>query len=200
MDSSAGAPESMEDLLARHRKENKDLQHKITSLKKQSSGDKKKKKELTDQIAKMEEDIKARHAKEKAECEARGKEAASAADAGNGAEETTNGDASAAADKLASLELDSDNDDAQAGTTGGSPAKKRNRQKERKERKQAQMEEERRKAAEEAKQIPDYKKLEDEAIRRIVEREGLALKEIAADGHWCVSSSTVHGLKLDFMD
>lgn len=52
-------------LLKRHRKEKKDLQGKVQNLKKTASkGDKKKKKEVTDEIARLEEQLKNRHDQE----------------------------------------------------------------------------------------------------------------------------------------
>lgn len=55
--------EDEESLLARHRKEKKDLQAKIQSLKK-AKVDKKKKKELQDEIVRLESDLEVRHAEE----------------------------------------------------------------------------------------------------------------------------------------
>jgi len=59
-----------EALAKRHRKEKKDLQGKVQNLKKTASkGDKKKKKEVTDEIARLEEELKSRHEKEVTELE-----------------------------------------------------------------------------------------------------------------------------------
>ncbi|XP_065092539.1 deubiquitinase OTUD6B [Ochlerotatus camptorhynchus] len=55
--------EDEETLLARHRKEKKDLQAKVQALKK-AKVDKKKKKEQQDEIARLEADLEARHADE----------------------------------------------------------------------------------------------------------------------------------------
>ncbi|KAK3739773.1 hypothetical protein RRG08_028212 [Elysia crispata] len=53
---------SMEDIVAKHRKEKKELQAQIQKLKHSvPKGDKKKKKEVTDQIAKLEAEQVARH-------------------------------------------------------------------------------------------------------------------------------------------
>lgn len=60
---SVAETEDEEQLLARHRKERKDLQSKIQSLKK-SKVDKKKKKELQDEIARLESELEVRHAEE----------------------------------------------------------------------------------------------------------------------------------------
>lgn len=57
--------ESESDVLSRHRKEKKDLQAKIQSLKKSASkGDKKKRKEVLEEISKLEIDIEKNHATE----------------------------------------------------------------------------------------------------------------------------------------
>ncbi|XP_055610723.1 deubiquitinase OTUD6B [Uranotaenia lowii] len=57
------ADKNEESLLARHRKEKKELQAKIQSLKK-AKVDKKKKKEQQDEIARLEADLESRHAEE----------------------------------------------------------------------------------------------------------------------------------------
>uniref|UniRef100_T1GLH2 OTU domain-containing protein n=1 Tax=Megaselia scalaris TaxID=36166 RepID=T1GLH2_MEGSC len=57
--------ESEEEILARHRKEKKDLQAKIQSLKKSATkGDKKKRKEVLEEIAKLEIDTEKKHSDE----------------------------------------------------------------------------------------------------------------------------------------
>lgn len=63
-DEDADPQSPKEQLLARHRKEKKDLQGKILQLKKTINKDKKKKKEIGDQIENMEKEMKERHAKE----------------------------------------------------------------------------------------------------------------------------------------
>jgi OTU domain-containing protein 6 len=159
----------LDTLVSRHRKESKELQARITAIKKQAGGDKKKKKETADQIASLEDELKKRHAKEKADLEA---------------EMASKAPEPSSVDNLASLSLedkeDDEHDDQQNSTD---PKKKRNRQKERKERKAAELEAARLEAAEEAKNLPNWKKLEDDALRKMVEKDGLLLKEIAADGH-----------------
>ncbi|KAI8817853.1 uncharacterized protein EV422DRAFT_499646 [Fimicolochytrium jonesii] len=59
----------MEDLLARHRKELKDLNGKITALKKSVGGNKQKKKEVQVQVALLEKELDDRHTNEKKELE-----------------------------------------------------------------------------------------------------------------------------------
>lgn len=57
--------EGEEAILARHRKEKKDIQAKIQALKKTATkGDKKKKKDVAEEIAKLESEIEAKHAAE----------------------------------------------------------------------------------------------------------------------------------------
>ena len=54
-----------EALAKRHRKEKKDLQSKIQQIKKSASkGDKKKKKEVNDEITRLENEMKSRHEEE----------------------------------------------------------------------------------------------------------------------------------------
>lgn len=57
--------DSEEDLISRHRKEKKDLQARIQSLKKSATkGDKKKRKEVLEEIAKLEIDVEKKHAEQ----------------------------------------------------------------------------------------------------------------------------------------
>ncbi|KAI5736195.1 hypothetical protein M8J76_013418 [Diaphorina citri] len=68
--SDSDTPETPQEiLLQRHRKEKKELQAKVQILKK-SKGDKKKKKEVTEQIAQLESELNDRHTKELAELNA----------------------------------------------------------------------------------------------------------------------------------
>ncbi|KAL1458634.1 hypothetical protein WDU94_008769 [Cyamophila willieti] len=66
MSDSDSSETPLEKLLQKHRKEKKDLIAKVQILKK-SKGDKKKKKEVTEEIAQLESELTARHAKELAE-------------------------------------------------------------------------------------------------------------------------------------
>jgi hypothetical protein len=67
-DEEATSMDSMETMLARHRKERKELQAKIQAMKKVvSKGDKRKKKEFAEESAKMEADLDSKHQKELAE-------------------------------------------------------------------------------------------------------------------------------------
>ena len=64
-----------EAMLKRHRTEKKDLQAQIQALKKSvPKGDKKKKKEITENIAQLEEDLNTRHKKELDELQSNGTE------------------------------------------------------------------------------------------------------------------------------
>ncbi|KAI9033322.1 OTU domain-containing protein 6B [Hyaloraphidium curvatum] len=187
----ADATESLDDLAARHRKEARELQNQITALKKAAASDKKRKKELPDRIAEMEEALKKRHAAEREELEARTRAEPAAGPGGDR-------DGGAPAGELDALKLD---DGAGSGGEGegygpqaaGEGKKKRNRQKERKEKRLAEMEEARRQAAEEAKNLPDLKRAEEEAMRKLVAAEGLVVKEIPADGH-CLYNAIIDQL------
>ncbi|KAK0403503.1 hypothetical protein QR680_016958 [Steinernema hermaphroditum] len=67
----AGGPESLDEVLARHKKEKKDLQGKIMALKKAvPKGNGKQKKQVTEEVARLEAEIKERHAQELAAAEA----------------------------------------------------------------------------------------------------------------------------------
>ncbi|KAK7077119.1 OTU domain-containing protein 6B [Halocaridina rubra] len=67
MEEEADVTNNEEEILARHRKEKKELQGKIQQLKKSINKDKKKKKDVTDEIASLEREMQERHDEELAE-------------------------------------------------------------------------------------------------------------------------------------
>ncbi|KAJ3037822.1 OTU domain-containing protein 6A [Rhizophlyctis rosea] len=177
----AVAAETIEDVRARHRREVKELTGKVTALKKSVSGDKKKKKEVTTQIALMEAELAQRH---EAELAAAQEGALSNAPAVVMEVLTEDIDAATAAVENVSL-------DTPAVEQGGK--KKPNRQKLRKERKAQQFEEMRRQAAEEAGNMENMKEVEDAAIAQLLEPLSLAIQPIAPDGH-CMYNAIAHQL------
>ncbi|KAM3425050.1 hypothetical protein BST61_g7018 [Cercospora zeina] len=176
----------MDALQARHRKEQKNLQSRVTQKKKQAS--KKTRKAVNDECEQLERDLKEKQAREVAEL---------------------NGNAGAenepSAEELEKLTLQVDDDVPTDSTpNGASPAmkpaesdeaassavagKKRNRQKDRLARRTAEQEELARQAAEEAANLPDMKEQERKRMLESMKEHRLVEKEIRADGH-CLYSA-----------
>ncbi|KAJ3075073.1 OTU domain-containing protein 6B [Podochytrium sp. JEL0797] len=150
----------MDDLLAKHRKEAKELQGTITGMKKSVGSDKKKKKELPDQIAALEVSLKQRQAAEVAALQAEQEEANPVV------EEEEQPD-------IESLSI-------------AEPAmitKKPNRQQQRKARKAANFEEERQKALLEAAGSVNMRQVEEDSIAGLLTSMKLRVKQVVADGH-----------------
>ncbi|WPH01750.1 hypothetical protein R9X50_00460200 [Acrodontium crateriforme] len=176
----------MDDLLARHRKELRDLQARVTQKKKQAS--KKTRKGVNDECDRLEDELKAKQLAEIAGLNGDG------------------GDVEVPANELADLTVHSDGEEGQAQANGTSdqtgsktpdverdevaPAqgKKPNRQKARLAKRAAEQEELARQAAEEAKHQPDLKEQERERMNESMKTHGLQEKLIRADGH-CLYSA-----------
>jgi len=201
----------MEQLLARHGKEERDLQSRIAQKKKAAT--KKTRKAINDECEHLERDLKQRHDSELAALEAadhdmaegRQPNGASTSSADEPAGDTLDpplhdGDApavpaqnhdrdvEAAAAALAALPLDG------AGSGAATPrARRPNRQKARLARRAAEREELARQAAEEAESLPNPKEREREAMSHQFQSRGLKEKEIRADGH-CLYAAVADGL------
>jgi OTU domain-containing protein 6 len=183
----------MEELQSKHRKEQRDLQSKVTQKKKQAS--KKTRKGVNEECDRLEADLKQKQADEIA--------------AFNG-EPASNGDG-IPVDQLDDLTLQQDDDNsepnepapkqptptAQSNNTTEpalpSQGRKPNRQKERLARRAAEHEELAKQAAEEAKNLPDMKQQERERMLSYMKERGLQEKEIRADGH-CLYSAVADQL------
>ncbi|CDK26850.1 unnamed protein product [Kuraishia capsulata CBS 1993] len=173
--------ETKDQLLARHKKENRDLIATVTGLKKQAT--KSKKKEVMKKCQQLEDDLKARHAREISVFE-------------NGEEEQ---EEVTPEQLLAELELDSkpeSNNETSAITNSNSsgPQKKRNRQKERLAKRDAAMAEIRNKAIEEAEGETDYRAIELDNIELLCKKNKLSQFDIQPDGH-CLFASIADQLK-----
>lgn len=175
----------MEELQARHRKELKDLQSRVTQKKKQAS--KKTRKGVNEECERLEAELKSKQESEVAEF---------------------NGEASEPpTEALEELALEQDGPEPEpeadvkpaAQTNGAAPAPaqaqggKRNRQKERLARRAAEQEELAKQAAEEANDLPDMKQQERERMLAYMKERGLQEKEIRADGH-CLYSAVADQL------
>ncbi|GEQ69316.1 hypothetical protein JCM33374_g2987 [Metschnikowia sp. JCM 33374] len=187
----------MDELLARHRKEQKDLVGQITAMKKQAS--KKTRKSVNSKCADLQSSLDARHAKEIAELDGSAATdpqevspeqllAAMSLDA-SAKESDTTGDENGV---KFSQSAQSGNSDAQEApvTPEAAPqaGKKRNRAKERLAKRQAQIEAIQAEAHEEASNSVDYRAIEAESMRQLLHAQGLSLHEIKPDGH-CLFSS-----------
>ncbi|TKA74441.1 hypothetical protein B0A55_05065 [Friedmanniomyces simplex] len=187
----------MEELQARHRKEQRDLQSRITQKKKQAS--KKTRKGVNDECDKLEAELKGRHAVETA--------ALNGEPNAHGTEPLT--------EQLDDLTLKVDDEDAtprtngtqhvkdfnelassqeQQTANGTSQTKKPNKAKARLAKRALEQEERARQAAEEAKNLPDLKQQERERMLEYMTERGLREKEIRADGH-CLYSAVADQLE-----
>ncbi|KAI4600732.1 hypothetical protein KJ359_012894 [Pestalotiopsis sp. 9143b] len=204
MDSSA---ESLEAMQARHRKELKDLQSRITSKKKNAT--KKTRKGVNDECAELERQTKERHGDELAALNGEGKteeddedqqeqdgdEAAAKPDP-NGSTAPEDVGPNGLVDKLENTSISNGTAAAAAARTqqgGSGPGKKRNRQQERMARRRAEQEAEAVAAEEEASNMTDHRAVEKKYLLREFEANGLVEEEIRPDGH-CLFSAVADQL------
>ncbi|KAK3074337.1 OTU protein [Teratosphaeriaceae sp. CCFEE 6253] len=167
----------MDELQARHRKELRDLQSRITQKKKQAS--KKTRKGVNDECDALEADLKQQHAAEAA---------ASSSDGAVDTEEPL-------IEQLGELEL-KHADNVPSGEQANVPSqgKKPNKAKARLAKRAAEQEEQARLAAEEAKDLPDRRTQERQRMLEHMTERGLREKEIRADGH-CLYSAVADQLE-----
>ncbi|KAB8342896.1 hypothetical protein FH972_022493 [Carpinus fangiana] len=181
----------MDDLRARHRKEAKELQAKITSKKKNAS--KKTRKGVNDECAVLEAELKEHQAAEIAALN--GDDASAQRDVNEtkldeGLDQSGHDSTEPLADDLAKTVRFSDNTtdlSSQAEDPSQHP-KKRNRQKDRLARRAAEQEAVAAQAAQEAESMPDLRKKERARLMEEFEKRSLEEKAVAANGH-CMYSS-----------
>lgn len=188
-------PETLEQMQARHRKEVKDLQGRITSKKKNAT--KKTRKGVNDECADMERQMKERQAAELQELHGGDDEH----DEGEDNEPTTTAAISdgvdGAAEKLEKMDIAakppqqpvSETQD----TNNGGGGKKRNRQKERLARRAAEQEAAAIAAEEEASNMTDHRAVEKTYMLAEFAKHGLEEHEIRPDGH-CLFSAVADQL------
>ncbi|KAF2087688.1 cysteine proteinase [Saccharata proteae CBS 121410] len=188
----------MEALLSKHRKEQRDLQSRITQKKK--SATKKTRKGVNDECATLERDLKERQDREIAELS--GAAAQNGADGGQ--QETVADQLVEASESLAELRVEETpaqhGDETTAASNGAvgegqqqqqqqqQPQRKPNRQKARLARRAAEQEAAAAEAASEAASMPDLRKKEREALLEQFQKRGLREQVIRADGH-CLYSA-----------
>ncbi len=186
--------ETLEQVQARHRKEKKDLQGRITNKKKNAT--KKNRKSVNDECAELERQTEERHQEELARLT--GGPAADDTEEENAPEDTapageTRQDAGKGSDGLAEKmkatslsELAGTTQAEQQGLGGGGGeggGKKRNRQKERLARRAAEQEAVAIAAEAEAANMVDHRAVERTYMLKEFKAHGLAEREIAPDGH-----------------
>lgn len=201
--------EALDQMQARHRRELRELQGRVTSKKKNAT--KKTRRGVNDECAGMEREL-----RERQEAEVAALSGGAAAtqddddhgddDDGEEAEDGTRGGKSGlrkvedkieeklekAAEKLHISQALPSNDDGGAGAAAGA-GKKRNRQKERLARRAAEQEAAAQRAEDEASGMTDDRARESEYMRKAFEAHGLAEKDIEPDGH-CLFSAVADQL------
>ncbi|ORY68734.1 uncharacterized protein BCR38DRAFT_424177 [Pseudomassariella vexata] len=194
---------TLEAVQTRHRKEQRDLQSRITNKKKNAS--KKTRKGVNDECAELERQLKDRQAQELASLNGEPNGAQDGADDEPEPQDETNGAdlemaLNAVAVQFNSTTLDGDvasshlqpppNQQKQQNNNDG---KKRNRQKERLARRAAEQEAAAQKAQEEAANMTDHRGIEKTSLLSQFKANGLTEKEIQPDGH-CLFSAVADQL------
>ncbi|CAI4039367.1 hypothetical protein SMKI_08G0300 [Saccharomyces mikatae IFO 1815] len=181
--------ETMEDILARHRKENKDLQNRVTGMKKQAT--KSKRKEVNSKCLDLQSNLKT-----KQEDEIR------AWKISNDQVSDVEQDDDVTPEKLLEqLSISQENEKDQQNTITqeiklqSQTKKRRNRQKERLAKRDAEIAKMKEEAALEASKQPDLKKIEQESIDQLCELKKLKQFDIQPDGH-CLFASILDQLRL----
>ncbi|KAJ1976077.1 OTU protein [Dimargaris xerosporica] len=160
----AAAAETKDELLVRHRKESRDLVARTTALRKEARGNKKRKKELLQEIETLETELNERHAHELTQWESLAtKEPATALDTG--------------------IEKAMDNLSFYRENLEDQVAKRVNKNKKQKERKAAKLAEMQEEAAHEASQQVNMEEVERKAMRALLKKHRLTLCEVKSDGH-----------------
>jgi OTU domain-containing protein 6 len=173
----ADAPETLEALQARHRKEQRDLVSRITQKKKQAT--KKTRKGVNDECERLEQDLKEKHDMELRTLNGEVDEAEAEPELESEHEE---GEAQTGSveDAVAKLSIGGEPQDQE---NGAGKKKKPNRQKARLARRAADHEAQVRQAEAEARDMPDQRTLEHSRMAPLLQSRSLALHEIRADGH-----------------
>ncbi|KAJ0163586.1 OTU domain-containing protein 2 [Colletotrichum tanaceti] len=186
--------ETLDQMQARHRKEQRDLVGRITSKKKNAT--KKSRKGVNEECADLERRLKEKQEEELAALTGGGADVnEEVVEEEVVAEALANDDTAAVADKLKETSISEatppTEDDTQTQDQG--QGKKRNRQKERMARRAAEIEAAAAKAEEEARGMTDHRGAEKTYMLKEFKTHSLAEKEIAPDGH-CLFSAVADQL------
>ncbi|KAK8201667.1 hypothetical protein IWZ01DRAFT_443138 [Phyllosticta capitalensis] len=181
----------MEELQSRHRKEQRDLQSRITQKKKGAT--KKTRKGVNDECARLEAELKERQEREIAELEGTATDSPTTEEPFEPDASVEQNDGLAAATQNLSLSSNSETPPASDGTAtpdtqDQGPKRKGNRQKARLARRAAEQEAIAAEAAAEAQSMPDLRKKERESLLQQFASRGLKEQIIRADGH-CLYSA-----------
>lgn len=177
---SAPEPETLEVLLARHRKEQRDLVSRTTQKKKQAS--KKTRKSVNEECENLERDLKERQARELAVFNGE-----DVNDGDDGGAPVSDDEAQDLQENVSKLSIDGGAPESKEDSTNGDgsePKKKKpNRAKARLARRAAEQASIIAEAEREAANAPNPRELERERMETQIQKHGLALHEIRADGH-----------------
>lgn len=191
--------ETKEALLARHKKEQRDLVARTTGMRKQAS--KKTRKRVRKQIEELETELKRKQAEELEKFEAEHGEVDQKSES---VQEATKGETVTPEMLLAQLEIEEKEKREEIAKEEAAkkqkqdqqkvPHKHRNRQRERLERRKAEMKKQEEQARKEAANMPSAKEVEEQAIKKLCEEQNLVPHEITPDGH-CLFASIADQLK-----
>ncbi|OAG11812.1 cysteine proteinase [Paraphaeosphaeria sporulosa] len=174
------APETLETLQARHRKEQRDLVSRITQKKKQAS--KKTRKGVNDECERLEQELKERQARELATFNGENPHEEPALEEEQDIAEVEEGQVNGVAMAVENLTIDSGREQKHTTEQNG-PKKKKNRAKERLARRAAEHDALVAQAKEEAANMPDLREQERTRMEQHFGKYGVEVKEIRADGH-----------------
>ncbi|BFZ64045.1 OTU protein [Saitoella coloradoensis] len=181
--------ENHDELVSRHKKEQKELLGKITGLKKTVT--KKNKKDVQKQIEVLERELRQKHLLEIAEWDKANEPEDNKEENGeNGGE-----DGALNTEDLQRAVEDIELHSVPPQSEPPLPAKKRNRAKDRLAKKAAEMDRLRDEAASEADSMPDLRAIETEAITALANAKGLKEHDIVPDGH-CLYNAFAHQLRI----
>lgn len=197
MEATTTPTETLEQMQARHRKELKDLQGRITSKKKNAT--KKTRKGVNNECAEMERTLREKQAEEVAALE--GKDEVAGEEEGETAADSKDEELEKAIEEKLQISSTStvpngsaNNGDGNNGGGASGAGKKRNRQKDRLARRAAEQEAAAIRAEEEASQMTDHRALESEYMKKAFQTHELSEKQIAPDGH-CLFSAVADQLE-----
>jgi OTU domain-containing protein 6 len=191
--------ETLEQLQARHRREQRDVQARVTSKKKNAT--KKTRKGINDECAQLEREVRERQADELRQLARRGGQVEGAGDGAAGGDPVEGepasavkavlrfGDGAVPGDAAAVAVAAAD----QAGPSSEAQPQKRNRQKERLARRTAEQEAAAAAAEKEASTMVDHRGIERGRMLKVFEANSLVEKEIQPDGH-CLFSAVADQL------
>ncbi|KAJ1678831.1 OTU protein [Spiromyces aspiralis] len=190
---------NFDELSARHKKELRELAHKVTALKKSvPKGDKKRKKEIQAQIAELENEVNVRHEQEKQTLEEK---------LASGTVPDENAETDVVIEKLKNASV-SDGDAAvdmdEVEETYVLKGKK-SKAKRRLQRRQEEIERIQEEAAKEAEGMVDMQKVELDAINQLIALHDLTIHEVRPDGHCLYAAfadqlNQYHGQKVTYLD